>query len=163
LCKSLKLVTVGCAVALGCLVHGLTRPAMAQPQSQPQPQLQSRGACAIGANISVSMQVIATHTDHDPSGVWSDWDLWHPFAQLRTTIWEGRVITCRGTVIVSQVENRACSGPNTCPVRVLLVEGRESRRLIDYEQVCTLHDSFILSGDGRALVACDREFPLDVR
>jgi hypothetical protein len=161
--KFLKLVTVGCAVALGCLVQGLTPPAAAQPQSRPQALVQSGGVCTVGANASVSMHVIATHTGHDPSGVWSDWDLWHPFAPPSTTIWEGRVMTCRGIVIVSQIENRACSSPDTCPVRVMLVEGQVSRQLMDYEQVCTLHNTFMLSGDGRALMACDREFPLDVR
>jgi hypothetical protein len=148
-------------MAFGCLVPGLTSPATAQPQSQPP--VQSGSACTTGANVLVPMHVVATRTGHDPSSVWSDWDLWHPFQPQRTTIWEGQAATCRGTVIVSQIDNRACSGPETCPVRVVLVWGQHRRRLMDYEQVCTFHDSFMLSGDGRALMACNREFPLDVR
>jgi hypothetical protein len=165
--KLLRLATIGCAVVLNCQGAGLTSSALAQSLSQPQPQpqlkWQSAGECTAGVAVSIPMHVIAVGADHDPSGVWSDWDLWHPFAPRRTTIWEGRITTCVGTVIVSQIENRACEGPDSCPVRIVLVEGQETRRLLDYEQACMVHQTFILTSDGRTLIACDRQFPLDVQ
>jgi len=163
--KFLKLATIGWAIALGYFGPGLTGSAMAQSLSLSKPQLplQSDEACPVGATVSIPMHLLATHTAHDPSGLWSDWDLWHPFAPRRTTIWEGRVTTCLGVLIVSQIENRSCSGPDSCPVRIVLVEGQDTRRLMDFEQVCMVHQTFVLSGDGRTLLACDREFPLYVQ
>jgi hypothetical protein len=121
---------------------------------------QAHAACgAPDALVPVPMQKTAEHAETDPAGIWTKWEMWNPATPARTTIWSGSA--CGGEVIVSQIVNRQCSSAAECPARVVLRQGGSQRVLLDYKQVCTLHQTFQLHGDLSALEACGQSFPLD--
>jgi hypothetical protein len=120
---------------------------------------QAHAACNTkGGMIDVPMQQTAEQAETDPAGVWTKWEMWNPSTPARTTIWSGTA--CGGEVIVSQIVNRQCSSAAICPARVVLRQGSTQHVLLDYKQVCTLHQTFRLHADLSALEACGQSVPL---
>ena len=125
-------------------------------------QAQSTCGSASGDSmIVVPMRKAAEHADTDPAAIWTRWEMWNPSTPARTTIWRGSAPACNGELIVSQIVNRQCSSAAECPARVVLRQGNSRRVLLDYKQVCTLHQTFQVRGDLTALEACGQSFPLD--
>ena len=114
-----------------------------------------------GEYAAVSMRLAAENTDTDPAGIWTKWQMWNPFTPRRTTIWMGSASACGGQVVVSQIVNRQCSSAAECPARVVFQQGETRHVLLDYKQICTLHQTFRVRADLTALEACGQSFPLD--
>ena len=112
--------------------------------------------------VRLQMNKIAAHTDSDPHGIWTDWDIWNPNTPQKTDIYEADYHTCEGTVIVSQIVNRQCGTSSECPGRVVLrrADG-EARVLLDYKQMCTAAGNLWLKQDLSELVACEK--PLELK
>ena len=107
------------------------------------------------------MRMIADQTETDPGGIWTRFDLWNPNNSLHTNLWEGRLVACEGEIVVSQIHNRQCSSDTSCPARVVLRTAKGAQVLLDYKQVCTIHQQFELRGDARELRACGKVVVLD--
>lgn len=117
----------------------------------------------VGEYQRIAMHRIAAQSERDPSGLWTDYELWNVNTPHKTDIWEGSYRNCRGQrIVVSQIVNRQCSSATVCPVRVVLRdEAGAGRVLLNYKQACTLHGTFALRRDGQQLMACDVPFDFD--
>jgi hypothetical protein len=124
-------------------------------------------AAACGAGIGeyqrIAMHRIAQRSERDPSGLWTDYELWNVNTPHKTDVWEGSFRNCQGQrIVVSQIVNRQCSSATVCPVRVVVRdEAGAGRVLLNYKQACTLHGTFALRRDGHQLMACDVPFDFD--
>ena len=108
------------------------------------------------AYYPVVMTRAADQVDEDPAKVWTKYELWNVNAPAHTTIWQGVMPVCGGELIVSQIMNRQCSSAAACPTRIVYRDTQQERVLLDYKQVCTIHQGFELRGDAGALRACDQ-------
>lgn len=138
----------------------LTAPGLAadKPAKPRQSACVSLGAGGFG-NVPTPLKPIAHAVDHDPSEIWSDGEIWNPNGAGRTDIWEARLRTCEGELVISQLVNRQCWSAWECPARVvMLAPGGEAKALIAYRQVCSHGETFAVGSDG--LRACDRLYPL---
>jgi hypothetical protein len=112
--------------------------------------------------VRVHMIKIAAHTDSDPHGIWTDWDIWNPNTPRKTDIYEASYHTCEGTVIVSQIVNRQCGTSSECPGRVVMRRpDGASGVMLDYRQMCTVAGNLWLKQDLSELIACEK--PLDLK
>lgn len=118
-----------------------------------------------GDDLVVPMRRTAEKIVSDPSGLWTDWEIWNPYQPRGTDIWAGVVPACDGgRYIVTQFVNRQCSSEAVCPARVLHEDARGARRvLIGYKQICMTHETFRLHRDGGRLTACDHPFEWNQR
>lgn len=109
-----------------------------------------------GRPVAVAMREIAAHVERDPLGYWSDFELWNPNAPGLAGIRAGEATLCDGSrLVVTQIVNRQCASPTSCPARVLRhVRGRVETAL-DYRQICTDGARVAASADGDWLIACD--------
>lgn len=156
-CQMTSKITI-CAAGLLLALAFTSRPSPAADMSVPA------SACHDGEKYRhIAMSRIARGTEHDPSGVWTDFELWNMNSPHKTDIWEGAYRGCRGErIVVSQIINRQCSSATVCPVRIVQFDRSGSGRvLLAYKQACTLHGTFALSSDGHELMACDVPYELD--
>jgi hypothetical protein len=111
--------------------------------------------------FSIALGMIARGATRDPAAIWSDDDIWNPNTPRGTDIWLGKLDTCDGTLLVSQIVNRQCASASECPVRVVLVDANANRRvLLYYRQMCSRGDAFAVSANLARLSACDIVYPL---
>lgn len=104
----------------------------------------------------VSMKRVAEAVTSDPTGIWGN--------RIRnfnnpngTDIWIGTERYCDGSVMtISQFVNRQCSNENTCPIRVMLQKPGANKvdLLVNYQQACTDHETFLVRTDGRGIMTC---------
>ena len=107
------------------------------------------------------MTMAVAGVSEDPRHIWTSGALWNPNTPARTSIWQASVFPCEGELIVSQIVNRQCSSATVCPARVMLLTQSGNQTLLDYKQICTIHERFELRGDGRQLRACGQAFDLE--
>lgn len=150
-------------VGLVALFAAVPFAAQAQPGPQPKPAACQPARPGETTFRPLAMTLAGEQLEQDAAKIWTDWEIWNPNQPQRTTIWQGVANTCDGQVIVSQIINRACSSATACPARVVFRTQTAQRVLLDYEQVCTLHDHVELRADLQAIRVCGQAFALATR
>lgn len=106
--------------------------------------------------VAVAMREVAAHVARDPLGDWSDFELWNPNTPAETSIRAGEATLCDGSrLVVTQIVNRQCASPTSCPARVRRHAGGRVATALDYRQICTDGARVAASADGDWLIACD--------
>jgi hypothetical protein len=159
-----RLHAVKTGIVLLALIPVVFGVAQAKKLHAPQAAAACIGAATASSSdhyVHLAMKRTAERTQSDPSGIWSNWDIWNPYSPEKTDIWEGSYPLCGGgQVVVSQIVNRQCTSPSACPTRVVVrhAPGSVDKTLISYTQACTVHETFMLRQDGSQLTACDQPF-----